>query len=101
MTLSLFVISLELMLNYPAFDLIDAVTESLSSAGFWSRGSGFETTCCRFETWAISFNPLCPCLSEETLKAVGLCGVYERGSKISDTGKWKKLSWTKRASESW
>ena len=26
---------------------------------------------CRFEAWAISFTPLCPCLSEETLKAVG------------------------------
>ena len=25
----------------------------------------------RFEAWAISFTPLCPCLSEETLKAVG------------------------------
>ena len=25
----------------------------------------------RFEAWAISFTPLCPCLSEETPKAVG------------------------------
>ena len=25
----------------------------------------------RFETWAISFTPLCMCLSEGTLKAVG------------------------------
>ena len=25
----------------------------------------------RFEAWAISFTPHCPCLSEETLKAVG------------------------------
>ena len=25
----------------------------------------------RFEAWAISFTPLCPCVSEETLKAVG------------------------------
>ena len=25
----------------------------------------------RFEAWAISFTPLCPCISEETLKTVG------------------------------
>ena len=25
----------------------------------------------RFEAWIISFTPLCPCLSEETVKAVG------------------------------
>ena len=27
--------------------------------------------CCYFKTWAVSFTPLCLCLSEETLKAVG------------------------------
>ena len=39
----------------------------------------------RFGTLAIPFTPLCQCLSEETLKAVGpfLYGVYARGSKIS------------------
>ena len=26
---------------------------------------------CHFEAWEISFTPLCPCLSEETLKSVG------------------------------
>ena len=31
----------------------------------------FRFHLCRFETWTISFTPLCPCLSEETLKAVG------------------------------
>ena len=36
------------------------------------RGQWFDSTsACRFEAWAISFTPLCPCLSEETLKAVG------------------------------
>ena len=35
------------------------------------RGPGFKTTFCHFETWAIFFTPLCPCLSEETLRAVG------------------------------
>ena len=39
--------------------------------GFRSRGPGFKTTCYHFETWAISFTPLCPCLLEDTLKAVG------------------------------
>ena len=36
-----------------------------------SRGRWFDSTCCHFETWAISFVPLCPCLLEETLKTVG------------------------------
>ena len=31
----------------------------------------FETTCSCFEIWAISFTPLFPCFSEETLKDVG------------------------------
>ena len=33
-----------------------------------SRGPGFESTYCRFETWATSFTPVSLCLSEETLK---------------------------------
>ena len=46
-------------------------------------GSGFKTTCSRashisvggtgvqnLKAWATSFNPLCPCLSEETVKTV-------------------------------
>ena len=43
----------------------------------WSNGNlSIERTVVRFhlrrfETWAISFTPFCPCLSEETLKAVG------------------------------
>ena len=39
---------------------------------FQSRRPGFKTTCCHFETWEIFFTPLCLCLSEETLKAIGL-----------------------------
>ena len=36
-----------------------------------------------FGTLAIPFTPLCQCLSDETVKAVGpfRCGVYARGSK--------------------
>ena len=50
--------------------------------------AGFESHCGKlcFGTLAIPFTPLCQCLSEETLKAVGpleLSGVYARGSKIS------------------
>ena len=35
------------------------------------RGPGFESNCCSFKTWAISFTPHCLCLSEETPLAVG------------------------------
>ena len=50
--------------------------------------AGFESHCgkLRFGTLAIPFTPLCQCLSEETLKAVGplvLSGIYARGSKRS------------------
>ena len=41
------------------------------ASDFLSKGPGFKTTCCHFETDAVSFTPLCLCLSEETLKAVG------------------------------
>ena len=46
----------------------------------------------RFETWAISFTPLCLCLSEEAPKAVGSFYIWClcKGSKISYKGKWKK-----------
>ena len=45
--------------------------------------AGFESHCgkLRFGTLAIPFTPLCQCLSEETLTAVG--PVYARGSKRS------------------
>ena len=36
-----------------------------------SSGRVFESHSGRLETLAISFTPLCHCLSEETLKAVG------------------------------
>ena len=36
-----------------------------------SSGRRFESHWDRLETLAISFTPLCQCLSEETLKAVG------------------------------
>ena len=56
---------------------------------FGRRNWGSKPPAAVFETWAISFTPpppLCPCLSEETLKYLLLC-VYARGSKISHTGK--------------
>ena len=35
------------------------------------RGQGVESTCGRFETWAISFTPFCLCLLEDTVIVVG------------------------------
>ena len=51
-----------------------------------SSGCGFESHWCRLEIVAISFTPLYQCLSEETLKVVGVSGDYARGSKITNTG---------------
>ena len=36
----------------------------------FGRGTGVRNHLRRFETWTNSFTPLCPCLLEETLKAV-------------------------------
>ena len=38
----------------------------------------------RLETLAISFTPLCQCLSEETLKAVGLFHVVPMPGEVTD-----------------
>ena len=59
------------------------------ASDFLSKGPGFKTTCCQFETDAVSFTPLCLCLSEETLKAVGpfYLGVYAREVKDPTRGK--------------
>ena len=52
-----------------------------------SSGPGFESTCCRFKTWAILSIPLCPCLRCDIRSHLSLLpGAYARGSKISDTG---------------
>ena len=51
---------------------------------FQLTGPGFKTTCCRFKTWAISFTPLCPCLSEETLKAVGPFYLVSMPGEVKD-----------------
>ena len=54
-----------------------------------SRGWAFKSTFCRFETWAISFSPLCMSLSDETLK-VGqsyLTRIYAIGNKTPHTEK--------------
>ena len=58
------------------------------ASDFWSKGPGLKTICGRtsdflvegtwvqnhlrhFEAWATSFTPVCLCLLEETVKAVG------------------------------
>ena len=41
------------------------------ASDFRSRGPGFQTTCSLFETWVISFTPVCLCPSEETPEAIG------------------------------
>ena len=55
---------------------MDAVAERVRAvawAGDRTAPAGFESHCgkLRFGTLAIPFTPLCQCLSEETLKAVG------------------------------
>ena len=35
------------------------------------EGTRVQDHLCHFEAWAISVTPLCPCLWEETVKAVG------------------------------
>ena len=51
---------------------------------FRSKGPGFKTTCCRFKTWANLFTPLCSCLSEETLKAVGPFYLVSMPGEVKD-----------------
>ena len=51
---------------------------------FRSKGPGFKTTCCRFKIWANLFTPLCSCLSEETLKAVGPFYLMSMPGEVKD-----------------
>ena len=51
---------------------------------FRSKGPGFKTTCGRFKTWANLFTPLCSCLSEETLKAVGPFYLVSMPGEVKD-----------------
>ena len=51
---------------------------------FRSRGPWFKTICCRFKTWANLFTPLCSCLSEETLKAVGPFYLVSMPGEVKD-----------------
>ena len=51
---------------------------------FRSKGPGFKTTCCRFKTWANLFTPLCSCLSEDTLKAVGPFYLVSMPGEVKD-----------------
>ena len=56
---------------------------------FQSKGPGFKTTCCRFKTWAISFTPLCPCLLEETLEAIGPFYLVSMPGEVKDPTRGK------------
>ena len=49
-----------------------------------SSGRGFESCWGRLETLAISFTPLCQCLSEETLKAVGPFYLVSMPGEVKD-----------------
>ena len=51
---------------------------------FRSKGPGFKTTGCRFKTWPNLFTPLCSCLSEETLKAVGPFYLVSMPGEVKD-----------------
>ena len=55
------------------------------SSGFRSKGPGFKTTCCCFKIWAISFTPLCLCLLEETVKAVGASYLVSMPGEVKDS----------------
>ena len=48
--------------------------------------AGFESRCGkpRFRTFAIPFTPLCQCLSEETLKAVGPFYLVSMPGEVKD-----------------
>ena len=58
---------------------------ALACAGDRTVRVGFESHCgkLRIGTLAIPFTPLCQCLSEETLKAVGPFYLVSGGSKKS------------------
>lgn len=47
-----------------------AVGWRLEAPGSRSNGPWFEITCCRFEAWTVSFTPLCPLRSEDTLLSI-------------------------------
>ena len=49
-----------------------------------SSGRGFESCWGRLETLAISFTPLCQCISEETLKAVGPFYLVSMPGEVKD-----------------
>ena len=58
-----------------------------------SRGQWFDSTSIISKFGQFRSPPLCLCLSEETVKAVGsfyLVSVCAKGSKRSHAGKWKK-----------
>ena len=50
---------------------------------FRPKGPGFKTTSC-FEAWAISFTPLCLCLSEESVKAVSPFYLVSMPGEVKD-----------------
>ena len=97
---------------------VGARWSSSRASDFRSRGPGFKTTCdrawnfsvertvvqnhlCHFNAWATLFTPLCLCLSEETVKAVGpFYLVYVPGEvKTPHREMEKNLLWTLRAGD--
>ena len=59
---------------------------ALASTGGWTVRDGFESHCgqLRFGTLAIPFTPLCQCLSEATLKAVGPFYLVSMPGEVKD-----------------
>ena len=59
---------------------------ALACAGDRTVLAGFESHCgkLRFGTLAIPFTPLCQCLSEETLKAVGPFYLVSMPGEVKD-----------------
>ena len=54
------------------------------ASDFLLKGPGFKTTCCYVETDAVSFTPLCLCLSEVTIKAVGPFYLVSMSGEVKD-----------------
>ena len=67
---------------------VGAVAEWVRALDWRPDGPGFESiplrNTFRFGTLAIPFTPLCQCLSEETLKAVGPFYLMSRPGEVKD-----------------
>ena len=63
---------------------------------FLVKGTGVQNHLHRFEAWATLFIPLCLCLSEETVKAVGHFYLVSMPGEVKDPTQrnGKYLLWT-------